>query len=309
MSTATLIPTEAVPTIALLTEFRRHLTLERGRSVHTVSAYMADLQRFAAWLESERIDPLALTREQASHYVDQLGGSASTVRRRVASLRALYRFLHLDEQIDFDPTDRLRSSAGPRTLPRVPSVEAIVRLLELPEGDSPRALRDRALLELIYACGLRASEATGLLLAGVDLDGRELRVIGKGDRERAVPIGRHALAALRAYLTARPALVKGNGSPHLFVSRRGVGLTRQGLYKIICGYTKRAGLPMSPHGLRHAFATHLLLGGCDLRVLQEMLGHRSINTTQGYCSLSIGELLDAYRDAHPRAIITARAER
>jgi integrase/recombinase XerD len=300
-------------TASLLTEFRRHLTLERGRSVNTVSAYMADLRRFAAWLESERIDPLSLTREQASRYVDELGGSTSTVRRRTATLRALYRFLYLDEQISLDPTDRLRSSASPRMMPKVPNAEAIVRLLELPEGDSPLALRDRALLELIYACGLRASEAIGLLLAGMDLDGRELRVIGKGDRERCVPIGRQALAALDAYLAARPALVKGSGSPHLFVNRRGVGLTRQGLYKIICGYTKRAGLPsqyghdasMSPHGLRHAFATHLLIGGCDLRTLQEMLGHGSINTTQQYCSLSIGELLDAYRDAHPRAIIGA----
>ena len=292
-------------TASLLTEFGRHLTLERGQSVNTVSAYMADLRRFAVWLECERIDPLALTREQASRYIDLLGGSASTVRRRVASLRALYRFLYLDERIGLDPTDRLRSSASPRMMPKVPSVEAIVRLLELPEGDSPLALRDRALLELIYACGLRASEATGLLLAGMDLDGRELRVIGKGDRERCVPIGRQAVAALDAYMTARPALVKGSGSPHLFVNRRGVGLTRQGLYKIICGYTKRAGLTIGPHGLRHAFATHLLVGGCDLRVLQEMLGHSSVNTTQQYCSLSIGELLDAYREAHPRAVIGA----
>jgi integrase/recombinase XerD len=290
-------------TASLLTEFRRHLTLERGRSENTVSAYMADLRRFAEWLDGERIDPLALTRDQASRYVDQLDGGTATVRRRTASLRTFYRFLYLDERIELDPTDRLRSSASPRMMPKVPSAEAIVRLLELPEGDSPLAVRDRALLELIYACGLRASEATGLLLDGMDLDGRELRVIGKGDRERCVPIGRQAVAALQAYLTVRPALVKGNGSPHLFVNRRGVGLTRQGLFKIIVGYTRRAGLTMSPHGLRHAFATHLLVGGCDLRTLQEMLGHGSINTTQQYCSLSIGELLDAYRDAHPRAII------
>jgi integrase/recombinase XerD len=292
-------------TASLLTEFGRHLTLERGRSVNTVSAYMGDLRRFAAWLDGEHVEPLALTRDQASRYIDQLDGGTATVRRRTASLRALYRFLYLDERIELDPTDRLRSSASPRMMPRVPSAEAIVRLLELPDGGSPLALRDRALLELIYACGLRASEAVGLLLAGMDLDGRELRVIGKGDRERCVPIGRQAVAALEAYLMARPALVKGNGSPYLFVNRRGVGLTRQGLHKIIVGYTKRAGLTMSAHGLRHAFATHLLVGGCDLRALQEMLGHGSINTTQQYLSLSIGELLDAYREAHPRAIIGA----
>jgi len=184
------------------------------------------------------------------------------------------------------------------------SRDEIQKLLAQPRGTSPRALRDRALLELMYACGLRSSEAIGLTLPDVDLDEAVLSARGKGDKERIVPIGRQALAALQAYcVRGRPHLAGDRGDRHMFLGLHGGALTRQGLYKIIQGHARTAGLErkMSPHTLRHTFATHLLAGGCDLRSLQEMLGHADLATTQVYTHLSAERLKDAYFSAHPRA--------
>jgi integrase/recombinase XerD len=180
----------------------------------------------------------------------------------------------------------------------------VQKLLSQPQGTSPPALRDRALLELMYACGLRASEAVGLLVSDVDLQAGVLRARGKGSKERIVPVGREAVRALRHYLDrARPRLVGDRPEDRLFVNHRGGGLSRQGLYKIVQRHAKAAGLEhkMSPHTLRHTFATHLLAGGCDLRAVQEMLGHADIATTQIYTHLSAERLRDVYFDAHPRA--------
>jgi integrase/recombinase XerD len=180
------------------------------------------------------------------------------------------------------------------------------RLLAQPRGTEPAALRDRALLELMYACGLRASEAVGLELTDLDLEERVLRARGKGSRERVVPIGQAAVQALRAYLErGRPGLVKGTSESRVFVNFRGGVLTRQGLYKIVRRHAVAAGLAdrMSPHTLRHTFATHLLAGGCDLRSVQEMLGHADVSTTQLYTHLSSQRLKDVYFRAHPRATI------
>jgi integrase/recombinase XerD len=207
--------------------------------------------------------------------------------------------------IDHDPTADLR---GPRKAQRLPAVltrDQVARLLAAPRGTEPAALRDRALLELMYACGLRASEAIGLLIGDIDLDVGMLRARGKGSKERVVPVGREAIGAVRAYLErGRPMLVGLRNEAHLFVNRRGHGLTRQGLYKIVQGHARDAGLEgkMSPHTLRHTFATHLLAGGCDLRSLQEMLGHADIATTQIYTHLSAERLKDVYFRAHPRAV-------
>ena len=206
--------------------------------------------------------------------------------------------------IDHDPTADLRGPRGPARLPRVLSRDEVARLLAQPAGPGPLVLRDRALLELMYACGLRASEATALTLGDVDLEEGLLCARGKGSKERLVPIGRQALAALRIYCSAgRPLLIAGEVQPRLFVNHRGAGLTRQGLYKIVQGHARSAGLSerMSPHTLRHTFATHLLAGGCDLRSLQEMLGHADLATTQVYTHLSTDRLKDAYFGAHPRA--------
>ena len=206
--------------------------------------------------------------------------------------------------MEHDPTAELRGPRKPQRLPRVLSREEVARLLEQPRGAGPLALRDRALLELMYACGLRASEAVGLELGDLDLEEGMLCTRGKGSKERIVPVGRQAIAALRAYCrSGRPQLLGTGVQPRLFVNRRGGGLTRQGLYKIIQGHARKAGLSerMSPHTLRHSFATHLLAGGCDLRSLQEMLGHADLATTQLYTHLSANRLKDAYFGAHPRA--------
>jgi integrase/recombinase XerD len=205
-----------------------------------------------------------------------------------------------------DPTVHLRAPKQSRRLPQVLTRGEVARLLEQPKGTEPAALRDRALLEVMYACGLRASEAIGLELMDVDVDEGVLRARGKGSKERVVPIGQAALKALRIYLErGRPKLVKGAPEVHLFVNFRGGHLTRQGLYKIVRRHAETAGLAdrMSPHTLRHTFATHLLSGGCDLRSVQEMLGHADVSTTQLYTHLSSERLKDVYFKAHPRATI------
>src|SRR6202011_2012462 len=206
--------------------------------------------------------------------------------------------------IEHDPTAELRGPPKTQRLPRVLSREEVLALLSQPTGTEPLALRDRALLEVMYACGLRVSEAIGLELGDVDLEEAILCARGKGSKERLVPIGRQAVAALRGYGRAgRPALLGAKVESRLFLNSRGSPLTRQGLYKIVQGHARGAGLQerMSPHTLRHSFATHLLAGGCDLRSLQEMLGHADLAPTQVYTHLSAERLKDAYFSAHPRA--------
>ncbi len=230
--------------------------------------------------------------------------AAATLQRKIACLRSFYRHLRRDQIIGHDPTTELRGPRPQARLPKVLSRDEVAALLSQPRGQGAAALRDRALLETMYACGLRASEAIGLQLRDLDLESGVLRARGKGSKERIVPIGRTAIQCLEAYLSrARPGLVGLGDEAHLFVNLRGTGLSRQGLYKIVQRYARRAGLEhrMSPHTLRHSFATHLLSGGCDLRSLQEMLGHADIGTTQIYTHLSAERLRDVYFAAHPRA--------
>jgi integrase/recombinase XerD len=222
----------------------------------------------------------------------------------VACLRSFYRHLRRQDVLEDDPTAHLRAPRQSRRLPHVLTREEVAVLLAQPSGTEPAALRDRALLELMYACGLRASEAIGLSVGDVDLEDGILRARGKGSKERLVPIGSAAARALEAYLSrGRPRLAGDRMESRLFLNHRGTGLTRQGLYKIVQRHARTAGLAgrMSPHTLRHTFATHLLAGGCDLRSLQEMLGHADIATTQVYTHLSAERLKDVYFDAHPRA--------
>lgn len=230
--------------------------------------------------------------------------SPATVHRKAACLRSFYRHLRREGVRDTDPTATLSAPRRNRKLPQVLSRGEIEKLLAQPRGTEPSALRDRALLELMYASGLRASEAIGLEVRDLDIEDRVLRARGKGSKERLVPIGGAALRALELYLQrGRPALVKDSPEQHLFVNFRGGQLTRQGLYKIVRRHAASAGLAdrMSPHTLRHTFATHLLAGGCDLRSVQEMLGHADVSTTQLYTHLSSQRLKDVYFKAHPRA--------
>ncbi|HEY6779518.1 MAG TPA: tyrosine recombinase, partial [Thermoleophilaceae bacterium] len=228
----------------------------------------------------------------------------ATLQRKVACLRSFHRHLRRQGLIEDDPTALLKAPRQSRKLPQVLSRGEVESLLSQPRGTEPAALRDRALLEVMYASGLRASEAIGLEVRDVDLEERVLRARGKGSKERLVPIGGAALRALEHYLrSGRSALVKDKPEAHLFVNFRGGALTRQGLYKIVRRHATSAGLDdrMSPHTLRHTFATHLLAGGCDLRSVQEMLGHADVSTTQLYTHLSSERLKDVYFRAHPRA--------
>jgi integrase/recombinase XerD len=228
----------------------------------------------------------------------------ATLQRKTACLRSFYRHLRREELLDSDPTASLAAPRHGRRLPHVLSRDEVMKLLDQPRGTEPAALRDRALLEVMYACGLRASEAIGLEVADLDARAGVLRARGKGSKERLVPMGTEAVKALRAWLErGRPRLVGTRQEAHVFVNQRGGALTRQGLYKIVQRHARTAGLEgrMSPHPLRHTFATHLLAGGCDLRSVQEMLGHADIATTQLYTHLSTERLKDVYFKAHPRA--------
>jgi integrase/recombinase XerD len=295
---------------SLLLDFLAYLELERGLSRNTLEAYRSDLLQFGEFLDRRGLEPAAVVHGEVATFLSELEVAPSTLSRKVACLRSFYRYLRREGAVAHDPTADLRGPRKPQRLPRVLTREQVARLLEQPRGTAPLALRDRALLELMYACGLRASEAIGLELKDVDLDEGLLCARGKGSKERIVPVGRQAVTAVRAYeRSGRPALTAaGSGSTsavqaRLFLNSRGGGLTRQGLYKIIQGHARRAGLEerMSPHTLRHSFATHLLAGGCDLRSLQEMLGHADLATTQLYTHLSSERLKQAYFSAHPRA--------
>jgi integrase/recombinase XerD len=291
----------------LLLDFLAHLELERGLSRNTLQAYRTDLLQFSGFLRRRQVAALEAQHGDLAAFLADLAGSAvaaATLQRKAACLRSFYRYLRQERLIAHDPTADLRGPRRTQTLPRALTRGEVSRLLEQPRGTDPSALRDRSLLELMYACGLRASEAVGLELADVDLHEGVLLARGKGAKERIVPIGARAVAATDAYLgRGRPPLVGVRVQSKLLVNRRGGGLTRQGLYKIVQGHARRAGLErkMSPHTLRHTFATHLLAGGCDLRSLQEMLGHADLATTQIYTHLSAERLKDVYFDAHPRA--------
>jgi integrase/recombinase XerD len=318
---------EGVGIEPLILDFLAYLELERGLSRNTLEAYRSDLLQFGEFLDRRGVSVGEAQHGDLAAFLSELAGAAqgtpragagagggaasqrppaaaATLGRKVACLRSFYRHLRREGTLEHDPTAELRGPRKTQRLPRVLSREQVARLLGEPKGTEPPALRDRALLEVMYACGLRVSEVTGLELRDVDLEEGMLCARGKGSKERLVPVGRQAVAALRVYCRrGRPALLGTRVESKLFLNRRGSPLTRQGLYKIIQGHARRAGLQasMSPHTLRHSFATHLLAGGCDLRSLQEMLGHADLATTLVYTHLSAERLKDVYFGAHPRA--------
>jgi integrase/recombinase XerD len=309
---ATIAPLpDARPYEHLVLDFLAYLEFERGLSRNTLEAYRSDLLQFGRFLEARRADAILATAADVSDFLAGLaeGGerppsSPATIHRKAACLRSFYRHLRREGLRESDPTASISGPRRGRRLPKVLNRGEVAQLLSQPKGTAPTGLRDRALLELMYACGLRASEAIGLDVRDVDLERGVLRARGKGSKERIVPVGREAVAAARAYLErGRQAFVGLSDESRLFVNRRGKGLTRQGLYKIVQRHARAVGLDdrMSPHTIRHTFATHLLAGGCDLRSLQEMLGHADIATTQIYTHLSAERLKDAYFKAHPRA--------
>jgi integrase/recombinase XerD len=317
---STTAPAHALRELTL--DFLAYLELERGLSRNTLEAYGSDLAQYGDFLGRHGVDPLAVSPRDLAQFVSELaqGGATTpdgpvrkpaapaTLQRKIACLRSFYRYLRREQVLDADPTGDLRPPRSRERLPKVLSRDEVNRLLAQPAGSGAAAVRDRALLETMYACGLRASEAIGLELAHLDMEAGILLARGKGSKERLVPVGSTALAALASYVErVRPQLVNTTEENHVFVNLRGGALSRQGLYKIVQGHARTAGLDarMSPHTLRHTFATHLLAGGCDLRSLQEMLGHADIGTTQVYTHLSEDRLRDVYFDAHPRAQIDA----
>jgi integrase/recombinase XerD len=309
---ATITPdAEFRPYEHLVLDFLAYLEFERGLSRNTLEAYRSDLLQFGRFLDGRGADAVTATNADLSDFLSYLAAgegrpaaSPATVHRKAACLRSFYRHLRREGIRDSDPTAAISSPRRGRRLPRVLNRAEVARLLEQPKGTEPTDLRDRALLELMYACGLRASEAISLEVGDVDLEVGVLRARGKGSKERVVPIGRAAVEATRIYVErGRPGLLRGRLESHLFVNFRGDALTRQGLYKIVRRHATTAGLAdrMSPHTLRHTFATHLLAGGCDLRSVQEMLGHADVATTQLYTHLSSERLKDVYFKSHPRA--------
>ena len=315
MATAVKLPDSSPSTEArfgsLVLDFLAYLELERGLSRNTLNAYRTDLLQYGEFLADHKVDALAARPADIADFLADLATgngrpacSAATIHRKAACLRSFYKHLRRDELITDDPTAALSAPRRARKLPNVLNYAEVQKLLAAPRGADPRALRDRALLEVMYACGLRASETIGLELASLDLRQGFLRAHGKGSKERLVPLGRKAIAAVAAYLrSGRPKLVGERHEAKLFVNFRGGPLSRQGLYKIVQRHARTAGLEgrMSPHTLRHSFATHLLAGGCDLRAVQEMLGHADIATTQVYTHLSGERLKEVYFRAHPRA--------
>lgn len=299
------MPTEVS---GLVEQFLRHTSLEKGRSANTVAAYRRDLERWAT-----RIGARPMGSVSAADITDHLAklraeGLASTsISRALSSIRSFHRYVVAEGFADNDPTGSVVAPGRPQRLPKALTIEQVTALLEATTTDTAVGLRDRALLELLYATGGRVSEVVALAVDDVHTD-EELDVItltGKGNKQRIVPMGSFAREALDAYLVrGRPVLLaKGRGTPSLFLGARGGPLTRQNAFLIIRAAAERAGITqtISPHTLRHSCATHLLRGGADIRVVQELLGHASVATTQIYTLVTRDALTEAYRTAHPRA--------
>jgi integrase/recombinase XerD len=288
-----------------LDDYIQHLRVERGLSRHTVAAYASDLAKLGRWLADEGVVLDAVNETTVAGFLvslSQAGASARTQARALSSTRGFFRFLVLERRHSLDPTELLD---GPRLLAKLPAVlnrDEVLRLLQAPAGEKPNRVRDRAMLHTMYAAGLRVSELVNLDLGDVNLEDGFVAVLGKGNKRRLVPLGAHARAAMGEYLAkvrgkwARPS------SRACFVTARGKAMTRQGFWAIVKKYAVAAGIdkPISPHKLRHSFATHLLAGGADLRSVQTMLGHADISTTQIYTHVTGDHLRKMHERYHPR---------
>ena len=295
-----------------------HLAVERGLAANTLSSYRRDLRRYLAHLAGRDIDaPEAVGEADVSAFLVALREgdeehpplAANSAARAVVAVRGFHRFLLREGLVTVDAARGVRPPSPPKRLPKAISVQEVEALLAAAGADeTPRALRDRALLELLYGCGARISEAVGLDVDDLDVDpagSGTVRLLGKGSKERVVPVGSYAREAASAYLVrGRPALAAaGSGSPALFLNARGGRLSRQSAWTVLRAAAERAGLrrQISPHTLRHSFATHLLDGGADVRVVQELLGHASVTTTQVYTLVTVDRLREVYATSHPRA--------
>lgn len=292
---------------ALLDKFSRHLQIERNVSEHTRSAYLRDLKEFRVFLEAtyqksdrsalERVDKITLRRYLALLHRKN---RKSTIARKLAALRTFFRYLVKEGVMISNPGELVATPRQEKYLPTTLTVDEAYNLLESLKGTDRLSLRDRAILETLYSCGLRIGELTGLNVSAVDFEQSLVRVLGKGGKERIVPIGQHALQALQIYLDARS---RPGGQEPLFLNRFGKRLTTRSVQRNLKKHLLLAGIlkNATPHALRHSFATHLLDGGADLRAIQELLGHSSLSTTQKYTQVSVAHLTHVYDDAHPRS--------
>lgn len=291
-----------------LEPFAEYLALERGNSPNTVASYRRDLVHLAEYCAARRItSPAGITGQVLRDFVfhlKDLGLEATSIRRHVSAVRTYFRFLAGEGHVVRDPSERLVSPRRWRTLPTVLTIEEVERLLAAPSPDDPLAWRDKAVLEFGYATGARVSEVCTVALKDVLFDEGLVRLYGKGSKERLVPIGRRALGTVSIYLRElRPRIEKGRGAGRLFLNARGGPISRVGVWGILKRWSKAAGIAkrVSPHTLRHSFATHLLEGGADLRAVQEMLGHADLSTTQLYTKVDRDYLRTVHRTYHPRA--------
>jgi len=293
-----------------LNAYLRHITIERGLSEHSIAAYRRDLSAYVDWLHERGIDATeGITQAVVAEFIGERSAAdpppaATSLARLQSSVRGWHRFLAREGIEEDDPTGRMRPPKTPQRLPKALTIDQVERLLAAPSPEDPIGIRDRALLELLYATGARVSEAVSLDVDDLSY-GDVLRLRGKGDKERIVPVGSYARVAVDAYLTrVRPGLAaKGRASARLFLGARGAPLSRQSAWLIIRAAAEKAQISaeVSPHTLRHSFATHLLQGGADVRVVQELLGHASVATTQIYTHVSVDTLRDVYATSHPRA--------
>lgn len=292
-----------------------HLTVERGSAVNTVASYRRDLERYRSFLDGRGISEIAaITEEDVRDFLVALrrgdpgsgvpGLADSSVARTLVAARGFHKFCTAEGLAGSDVAHAVRPPKPPRRLPKSLPVDDVLAILNAAgSGDGPRSLRDRALVELLYSCGARISEVTSLDLDDLDLEHRAVVLRGKGGKERIVPVGGPAIDAVDAYLVrGRPALVK-RATPALFLNVRGGRLSRQSAWQVLVDAAERAGVDkeVSPHTLRHSFATHLLDGGADVRVVQELLGHSSVTTTQVYTLVTVNTMREVYATAHPRA--------
>ena len=300
-----------------------HLTVERGLSEHTLMAYRRDLRRYLEFLAKRDItEPGQVEEATIRSFVASLSAAtygegdderpyrASSVARTLSSVRSFHRFMVRDGVADRDPAGGVSQPKLPRSLPRPLTVEEVTRLIEAPDPATPVGIRDRAILELLYGAGLRISELVGLDVDDVDLDPGSVRVLGKGGKEREVPLGRYGREAVEAYVTrTRPEFASAKSRGALFLNQRGGRLTRQSCARLLAAHVATADIDrrVSLHTLRHSFATHLLEGGADVRVVQELLGHASVATTQIYTLVTREHLREVYYASHPRARRNARA--
>jgi integrase/recombinase XerD len=292
----------------LIHEFIHYLSVERGLAINTLESYGRDLRQYSQYLEQD--DPSGLDSVSRATIVNYLlhlqtqGKATATIARRLAALKAFYQFLVRENRILADPTANLESPKLEKRLPKVLSVKEVERLLTHPDRVAPSGIRDAAMLELLYATGIRVSELVSLNVPDVNLEMGYIKCSGKGSKERIVPLGSLAISSCRDYVnSARSRLVRDREERALFVNHHGHRLTRQGFWKIVKRYAEDARIEkaITPHTLRHSFATHLLENGADLRSVQEMLGHADISTTQIYTHVTKGRLKEVYARAHPRA--------